>query len=149
MVSLSMNVPIWRDKYAAGEREARARRLAAAGDRSQRENDLSASVKRALYEYRDAQRKISLYRDTLIPKARESIESTETAFRAGKATFLELVDAERSLLDFALSYERALANQGQWLAALDRLVGDTLPRTTHATNTEQTRGMNSTESSVN
>lgn len=148
MVSLSMNVPIWRDKYAAGEREARARRLAAAGDRSQRENDLSASVKRALYEYRDAQRKISLYRDTLIPKARESIESTETAFRAGKATFLELVDAERSLLDFALSYERALANQGQWLAALDRLVGDTLPRTTHATNTEQTRGMNSTESSV-
>lgn len=149
MLSLSMNVPIWRDKYAAGEREARARRLAAAGDRSQRENDLSASVKRALYEYRDAQRKVLLYRETLIPKARESIESTESAFRAGKATFLELVDGERSLLDFALSYERALANQGQWLAALDRLVGDTLPRTTHAIKTEKTRDTNSTESNVN
>ncbi len=149
MVSLSMNIPIWRDKYAAGEREARARRLAATGDRSQRENDLSSAVKRALYEYRDAERKISLYRDTLIPKAKESIESTETAFRSGKATFLELVDAERSLLDFALSFERALANRGQWLAALDRLVGDILPRATHALGNDNSSDLDSTEAKVN
>jgi outer membrane protein TolC len=132
-VTLSMNIPIWRDKYAAGEREARARKLSAMSDRRQREHDLAASVKRALYEYRDAERKITLYRDTLIPKANESIESTETAFRAGTATFLELVDAERSLLDFGLSYERALANRSSRLAELDRLAGTKLPRETETT----------------
>jgi outer membrane protein TolC len=128
-VSLSMNVPIWREKYAAGEREARSRKMSAIGARQQRENDLAAHMKRALYEYRDAVRKIELYRDTLIPKANESIESTETAFRSGKATFLELVDAERTLLDFKLSYERALANRGIRLAEIDRLAGISLART--------------------
>ena len=131
--TLSMNIPIWREKYAAGEREARARKLTAMSDRRQREHDLAASVKRALYEYRDAERKITLYRDTLIPKAKESIESTETAFRSGTATFLELVDAERSLLDFELSYERALANRSSRLAELDRLAGTELPRVTETT----------------
>ncbi len=128
MVSLSMNLPIWHGKYAAGEREARARERAARNTRRQRENDIAAKLQRTLYEYRDAERKIVLYRETLIPKAKESIGSTETAFRAGNATFLDLVDAERSLLDFELSYERALANRGSRLAELDRLVGTTLPR---------------------
>ncbi len=128
MVSVSMNLPIWGDKYAAGEREARARYLAAMGVRTQRENSLKASAQRTLFEYRDAGRKIALYRDVLIPKARESIGSTETAFRAGSANFLDLVDAERSLLEFELSFERALANRAQRLAELEMLVGRAMPR---------------------
>jgi outer membrane protein TolC len=128
MVSLSMNIPIWRGKYAAGEREARARYLAAVSARAQQENTLTSAVQRTLFEHRDAKRKIALYRDVLIPKAEESIRSTETAFRAGAASFLEMVDAERSLLEFELSFERALANRAQRLAELEMLVGRTLPR---------------------
>ncbi|MCP4589996.1 MAG: TolC family protein [bacterium] len=128
MVSLSVNLPIWYSKLSAGEREARARYLAALSARCAKENTLISTVQRTLYEHRDAERKISLYRDTLIPKAQESIRSTETSFRAGSASFLDLVDAERSLLDFKLSYERALANRAQRLAALERLVGRSIPR---------------------
>ena len=126
MVSLSMNIPIWRNKYAAGEREARARYLAALGARIQQANSLTAATQRTLFEHRDAGRKIALYRDVLIPKAKESIGSTETAFRAGSASFLDLVDAERSLLEFELSFERALANRALRLAELEMLVGRTL-----------------------
>ncbi len=136
MVSLSMNLPIWRDKYAAGEREARARYLAALGARTQQENTLTSTAQRALFEHRDAGRKIALYRDVLIPKAKESIGSTETAFRAGSATFLDLVDAERTLLEFELSFERALANRVQRLAELEWLVGRPLSH-----GTENTHGM--------
>ncbi len=128
MVSLSMNLPIWRGKYAAGEREARARYLAALGARTQQENSLISTAQRALFEHRDAGRKIALYRDVLIPKARESIGSTETSFRAGSSTFLDLVDAERTLLEFELSFERALASRAQRLAELEMLVGRTLSR---------------------
>ncbi|MCH9002701.1 MAG: TolC family protein [Planctomycetes bacterium] len=133
MVSLSMNVPIWRAKYAAGEREARARYLAALSARAQQENSLTATTQRTLFEHRDAGRKIALYRDVLIPKAKESIGSTETAFRAGSASFLDLVDAERSLLEFELSFERALANRAQRLAELEMLVGGTLSHGTEGT----------------
>ena len=133
MVSLSMNIPIWREKYAAREREARARYLAALHARAQKENSLTATAQRTLFEHRDAGRKIALYRDVLIPKAKESIRSTETAFRAGSATFLDLVDAERSLLEFELSFERALANRAQRLAELEMLVGHTLSDGTQGT----------------
>ncbi len=133
MVSLSMNLPIWRGKYAAGEREARARYLAALGARTQQENSLTATTQRTLFEHRDAGRKIALYRDVLIPKAKEAIGSTETAFRAGSASFLDLVDAERSLLEFELSFERALANRAQRLAELEMLVGRTLSLGTKST----------------
>ena len=127
MVSLSMNVPIRYGKYAAGVREARARYQAAVHARAQRENDLTSGLQRALFEHRDAQRKIDLYREVLIPKARESIGSIETAFRAGSASFLDLVDAERTLLDFELSYERALANRAQRLARIEMAVGRAMP----------------------
>jgi len=133
MVSLSMNVPIWRGKYAAGEREARARYLAAVSARAQQENSLTSAVQRILFEHRDAERKIALYRDVLIPKANESIRSTETAFRAGAVGFLDLVDAERSLLEFDLSFARAVANRAQRLAELEMLVGRAMPRGVDAT----------------
>ena len=133
MMSVSLNLPIWRNKYAAGEREARAQYLGALGARTQRENSLTATTQRTLFEYRDAGRKIALYRDVLISKAKESIGSTETAFRSGSASFLDLVDAERSLLEFELSYERALANRAQRLAELEMLVGRTLSRATEDT----------------
>ncbi len=128
MASLSMNIPIWRGKYAAGEREARARYLAAISARAQRENALTSVVQRTLFEHRDADRKIALYRDVLVPKAMESIRSTETAFRAGAASFLDMVDAERTLLEFKLSFERALANRAQRLAELEMIVGRSMPR---------------------
>ncbi len=132
VASMSLNIPIRYSKYAAGERESRARYLAALRSRTQQENSLTSGVQRILYEYRDAERKITLYRDVLIPKAKESIRSTETAFRAGTTSFLDLVDAERTLLEFELSFERSLANRAQRLSELEMVVGRELPRATDA-----------------
>ena len=128
MVSLSINLPIRFDKYAAGEREARARHRAATEAKAERDNALGAQIKRVLYDFRDAARKIDLYRDTLVPKARQNLRATEAAYRAGNASFLDLVDAERALLEFGLSYERALASHAQRLGELEMLVGRTIPR---------------------
>ena len=140
MMSISMNLPIWRDKYAAGERAARFRHLAARHARKQRENALAAKIQRVLYDYRDAERKIDLYRDTLVPKARQSLRSTEAAFRAGTSNFLDLIDAERTLLDFELSYERALTNRAQRLAELETLVGRSIPRMGDESSTKESAG---------
>jgi len=132
MVSLSMNLPIGREKYAAVEREAAARYQAAIHTRAQRANELGADLQRVLYEFRDAKRKIDLYRDTLVPKARQNVSAADTAYRTGAATFLDLVDAERALLEFGLAYEKALATHAQRLAELEMLVGRNIP--THQTN---------------
>jgi len=128
VATMSVNIPVWAEKYAAGVREAEARHWAALKDKADREHTLSGEVKMVLYRFRDAARKINLYRDTLVPKATESIKATEAAFRTGKATFTDLVDAQRVLLEFALAKERALADHAQRLAELERLVGRTIPR---------------------
>jgi outer membrane protein TolC len=125
---VSVNLPLWWRRYRAGEREARARHMAAEQMRVERGNALGSRARMVLYRFRDAERKIDLFGDTLVPMARQSLEASETAFRGGTATFLDLVDAERIMLEFELSYERALADHAQRLAELEMLVGHRVPR---------------------
>ncbi|MCK5558299.1 MAG: TolC family protein, partial [Candidatus Hydrogenedentes bacterium] len=125
---LSINVPIWREKYRAAEREAKARHEAFVKERSDRENSLVANLEMALYGFRDTGRKIDLYRDTLVPKAEQSLGVTQQAYEAGSVDFLDLIDAQRILLEFELSHERALANRAQRLAEIEMLVGMEIPR---------------------
>ena len=119
----SINLPVWYGRYRAAEREARFRRAAAAETREDREQRLRADLERALFHYRDAERKIDLYRDTLVPKAEESLKVTQQGFEAGKAGFPALVDAQRSLLEFQLEHQRARAERGTRLAEIEMLTG--------------------------
>ncbi len=124
---ISVNLPIWWDKLKAGVREARYRYIAAMKRKVDETNSLAARVTLAAYYYRDAQRKMDLYERVLIPRASESLKVTEAAFRAGKAGFSDLIDAQRILLEFQLTYERSLADRAERLAKLEMLVGRELP----------------------
>lgn len=123
LLKFGFTVPIWREKYDAGVREAIARRLSAAGERADLAHRLSAGIHRAWYEHTDADRRVRLYEDTLIPKAEESLQASLAGFRAGDTSFLDLLDTERTLLEFAVQAERARADRGIGLARLETLVG--------------------------
>ncbi len=81
----------------------------------------------ALYKYRDAGRKINLYKDTLVPKAEQSLGVTMEGFMTGSGTSLDLIDAEQTLLELQLAYYRALTDQALRLAEIETLVGRELP----------------------
>ncbi len=123
---ISINLPIWKDKYDASVREAKARYNAAKRDKIDKTNSLSSKLKMAIYRFNDAERKIDLYADALLPKARESLKVTESSFSTGSGSFTDLIDAQRIFLEFALSYERALADHGQGLAKLEMLTGQNI-----------------------
>ena len=76
-----------------------------------------------LFGLRDADRKIDLYRNTLLPKAEQSLKVTELAFTTDKATFLDLIDSQRILLGFQLEQKRALADRAQRVAEIEMLTG--------------------------
>ena len=96
---------------------------------AQRLLSLEASAARALFDYRDAERKLRLYRDSLVPKAEQSLKATSAAYEAGAGDFLDVLDAERVLLEFHLSRERALADRVRSFAELEMLTGtDLKPR---------------------
>ena len=126
MAMISISLPIWSESYAAARRAARAERLQVVHEKIQLENTLGSQIKQALYELQDADRRIVLYRDTVLPKAQEMLTSSETAYQAGAIDFLSLIDAQRSILQFRLEYEELIADSGKALAELEMLAGGSL-----------------------
>jgi cobalt-zinc-cadmium efflux system outer membrane protein len=123
IAKLSVNVPIWHQKYNAMEKEAKARRVAVVRERREKENALVADLEMTLYKLRDAGRKINLYGDTLLPKAEQNVKVNLLAFTSHKTSFLDLIDSQRILLGFQLEHKRALADRAQRMAEIEMLVG--------------------------
>lgn len=123
MATLSVNLPIWRGKYRAERREAMLRKDALLEDKKNRANDLEAATRLALYHYQDAGRKLALYRDTLLPKAEQSLGVARQAFQVGKTEFLNVIDAQRMLLELQLAAAAARAERGRRFAEIQMLTG--------------------------
>ena len=127
MATISVNLPIWRGRLRAERREAQFRRHAFLDRRKNKVNDLESDVRLALYHYGDAARKLDLYRDTLLPKAEQSLGVARKAFQAGKTEFLTVIDAQRVLLEFQLAAAKAKADQGKRWAEIQMLTGKGIP----------------------
>jgi outer membrane protein TolC len=127
MATVSINLPLWQGSYRSAEREARHRLAAAESDRDDARKRLEAELDLALYRLRDAERKIDLYRDALVPKAVQSLKVAQQGFETGTTTFISLIDAERLLIEFKLAHLRARADKGLWLAQVEMLTGRELP----------------------
>jgi outer membrane protein TolC len=120
---VAVNLPVWKKKYRAAEQQVRESRLATLEQRHSVEDSLRDRLERGLYRFRNADREIRLYRDTLLPKAEQSFEASEAGFRTGTAGVLDLVDAQRVLLQFQLSYERARSERASSIAELRMILG--------------------------
>ena len=125
IVTLAVSVPLWRGQYSGAEDAARATGRMLEYRYQEKHLNLLAEAEELLFGLRDAERKIDLYGDGLIPKARQALEATARAFQTGEASFLDFVDAQRTLLVFQLDYARARADYGQRVLNVARLVGTT------------------------
>jgi outer membrane protein TolC len=125
-LSVSMNLPIWFGKNKAKKNEALARYRSAEEKYEETENQLTQIIELKLFEYDDALRKVQLYRDGLVPKAKQSLNAFYTAYQAGEADFLSVLDAQRQLLEFQLQYERSLTDLAKGKAELEMLTGTEL-----------------------
>ncbi|MCB9915104.1 MAG: TolC family protein [Planctomycetes bacterium] len=126
IVGLSLDLPVWRGSYAAGEREARHGERAARGALDARIAALGAELEDAAFAVDDARRRLALYEDSLLPRAREAFELTLAAYRTGGATLLDLFDAERAWFEFELSLWRAARDHELGRARLEALIGGSL-----------------------
>ena len=124
MAMAMINLPLWRSSYEAGQRAAKLSHQAALQGVADEENRLVAELELALYKRRDAQSRSALYRDSLLPKAEQALNVTQRAFAADRSDFLAVIDAQRTLLEFQLAYERARTDQALHGAEIEKLVGE-------------------------
>ncbi|RME66638.1 MAG: TolC family protein [Verrucomicrobia bacterium] len=121
-VSVGISLPIWEGRNRARDAGALAARTAAAHERRDRENRLHADLDAAIARHDDAMRRLELYGGKLLGLAQQALEITRTSYEAGRATVLEVIDSERSLLDLQLQYWRAAAEAWQSRVAIQTLV---------------------------
>lgn len=121
--TVGITLPIWFGKNRAQIESAAYQRTAAQLALENRRETLDADIQQALFKLRDADRKINLYKDSLVPKAKQSLEVNRQGYEAGHMEFINLIDAERMLLEFELAYERALSDHLIARANLTKLTG--------------------------
>jgi len=109
-ITVSMNVPIWGRKNAAGisEKEWQAK-----GVRHAKRQRMLAFQKRAavlISTASDGKRRHGLYADTLIPQARDTYQSILSQYSAdtNTTTFLDVLSATQTILEFQLNKAKAL-----------------------------------------
>ncbi len=123
MAMVSVSLPLWRGKYRAMREEVAMERERLGAERRNAQLMLQARLRTALYEYRDAGRKAGLYGQSLLPQARSSLNVARRSYESGKGDFLDLIDAQRVLLNFELEERRAIANRLKAHADIEMLAG--------------------------
>ncbi len=97
-----MTLPIWRDKIAAQVAQAQANKRAAEARLTSEQIMVTVDFAMKSYDYREVTRNLALLQKQLIPKARESLEVAQAGYLSGRTDFFDLLDAERTLLNFQL-----------------------------------------------
>ena len=121
-----MNIPLWRGKNNARIATAEAEYRTAMYQLNTNRNNLLARQEMVLYRFREAKRKVDLYTNSLIPRTEQALNVSRSAFEAGEVDILELIDAQRTMLEFELLLEREKANLQQRLSELEMLAGKEL-----------------------
>jgi cobalt-zinc-cadmium efflux system outer membrane protein len=116
--SAGMTLPIWRDKIAAEIAGAEASKRASEARLTSEEVQLAADLAATLFMYREAVRNDALLSDKLVPKASQSLEVARAGYANGRAGFLDVIDAQRSLLEFELAGIDARTQRELALASL-------------------------------
>ncbi|MFH1538782.1 MAG: TolC family protein [bacterium] len=104
-------------------REMRDRRSAMAGELENMRNDTIAGVDTYYARYVSASDTAETYRNSILIKAQNAYDASLSAYSAGGADFIDLLDAHRELLDQKLTFEEAERDARSGLAMLEKTVG--------------------------
>ncbi|HEV8379686.1 MAG TPA: TolC family protein [Tepidisphaeraceae bacterium] len=89
----------------------------------QTRSDRAASFVAALYAMRSAERQGSVFQDAILPRAQQTLAAMRQAYAAGTASFTDLIDTQRTLLDVRLMIAEAQIEREKRLAELEALTG--------------------------
>jgi len=110
MLGIELNVPLRLERRRAALEEAEASLERERSERASLDDEVSLSVASALDRVEEAHHLFALYRDRLLPAARDQVEAARAAFETGRSDFPALVEAERNLRNIELGGEEALTN---------------------------------------
>lgn len=122
MVGAEVNIPL-RKKLHAAKREASALTTRLNSEQQLKISQIAGEVQRAYEQVRESEHVVQLFRDRLLPLADENLQAARAAYDAGSGNFLDLLGAEKNLMQTQLLLEQARTDYYQQVAKLEYSVG--------------------------
>ncbi len=124
MAELTINLPrLNRDRHDGEAHQADAASDVARAELEARTSSVFLEVRQAQIEVLAAQRRVRLYRETLLPQAEASFQASTAAYRNNRGDFLSLIDSQNLLLDIETAAYKAQAAADAGVAMLERTIG--------------------------
>ncbi len=133
MAEVTMNLPWLNRERHDGE----AKQADAATDVSQAELDARAAsvfleIRQAQIAVLAAEKRVKLYRDTLLPQAEASFKASTAAYQNNRAEFMSLIDAQNLLLEIQTATYKASAAADEGRSQVERAIGAPIAKTTNS-----------------
>lgn len=129
-IGVTINFPIYRDKRRAELDAANAELRRSRHALTARRLEVLAGLESAHTHAHHAIQLLGLYETRLLDLARSNLDAALADYRSGAGPFLNVVTAERQLLDTRQRYERARADYWRMRADLDLAAGGVLSAAT-------------------
>lgn len=126
IVGVSMPLPLF-DNNRGNLEEALRRTDKARDELLATEVRLQNTLAQAYEKLRNAHEEIEVLRNDMLPGAQSAYSAASKGFELGKFSFLEVLDAQRSLFQTRSHYLRALSDAHLASAELERLLGSAEP----------------------
>lgn len=122
-IGVTVRIPLQRGRLRSRLEETRLLRQQITARQEALETRFRTEIADLLYRMEREQEQLELFTGALIPQATTTLASSISAYTTGRATFLDLLDAERMLFDLRWSYEATRSSLLKVGAELERAVG--------------------------
>jgi cobalt-zinc-cadmium efflux system outer membrane protein len=124
---IGIGIPLFFWQHSRGEvAEAQHRERELAATARDLSAQVSLEVRTAYATATTAVQQVIYLRDELVPEARQAYTIAASSYRLGGSSALEVLDAQRTLLDAQTQYAAALAAANDAMADLERATGTSL-----------------------
>lgn len=123
-VGVGINIPIFQGKRDARVSELRAREQQSTFQIEDKQAEIAGAIQRSYNSVVESIHIVRLYEDKLLDLAEENLQAAKVDYQSGTGNFLDLVSAEKNLIQTQLSHVKAQRDYHQQLAVLGRHVGN-------------------------
>jgi outer membrane protein TolC len=121
---IEMTIPLWFfSKQNSEVSIASAKKTEAEKRMEQTKRQVESESKSLSVKAETLSQVLKIYETALIPQSTSALNSSRSAYSAGKVGFQELLDSERSLFNVKIDYYKNLAKFVEALSSLEKMIG--------------------------
>lgn len=135
LVGVSIPIPVF-DRNQGNVLEALRRADKARDEQTAVGVRLRSELAQAQERFNAARQEVDYIRKDILPGAQSALDTTTKGFELGKFTFLDVLDAQRTLFQARGQYVRALADVQRAVADIEAILGPLAQPTVSPTNSQ-------------